>query len=439
MESYTSKLITMKKLIQLLLFTILSVSAYAQVGPSHLNIKLIPGFDSTSTQVIKNGRVRYDSTSQKFRFRQNGEWVGLGSGGSGAGLVDADYGDITVSGTGTVMTIDNGVITGAKLGAISSAQLATALSDESGSGTVVFSSYADAKVADAINNGTTTIAPSQNAVYDALNTGVVNTFTSDHVLALTDITNLKGHVRMNLTSTGNNVTVPPNSMVAFPIGTEISLIQVGTGVTTVVEGSGVTITPPAGGSLVSPGQGQPMVLKKISTDGWELYNGNAPSALTKTDDTNVTLTLGGSPTLALLAPTSITVGWAGILSTTRGGTGVSTPSGTYTPTLTNTANLSASTAYLCTWSRVGSTVTVAGRVDIDPTTTATLTTLGVSLPVASNFSSTDQAGGTAAANSVADATAGILSYATNDRVTLQYICTDVTNHSMYFTFSYQVL
>ena len=48
------------------------------------------------------------------------------------------------------------------------------------------------------------------------------------------------------------------------------------------------------------------------------------AALTKTDDTNVTLTLGGSPTTALLAATSITAGWTGQLSVARGGTGAST-------------------------------------------------------------------------------------------------------------------
>ena len=46
----------------------------------------------------------------------------------------------------------------------------------------------------------------------------------------------------------------------------------------------------------------------------------AAGALTKTDDTNVTLTLGGSPTTALLNAASITVGWSGILAPSRGGT-----------------------------------------------------------------------------------------------------------------------
>lgn len=48
------------------------------------------------------------------------------------------------------------------------------------------------------------------------------------------------------------------------------------------------------------------------------------TALTKVDDTNVTLTLGGTPTTALLAATSITVGWSGTLAVARGGTGIGT-------------------------------------------------------------------------------------------------------------------
>jgi len=46
-----------------------------------------------------------------------------------------------------------------------------------------------------------------------------------------------------------------------------------------------------------------------------------PAALTKTDDTNVTLSLGGTPTTALLQATSLTLGWTGTLSLSRGGFG----------------------------------------------------------------------------------------------------------------------
>jgi len=74
------------------------------------------------------------------------------------------------------------------------------------------------------------------------------------------------------------------------------------------------------------------------------------AALTKTDDTNVTLTLGGSPTTALVNAASLTLGWTGTLSGTRGGTGVNngsstitlggsfTTSGAFTTTLTVTGN-----------------------------------------------------------------------------------------------------
>ena len=59
---------------------------------------------------------------------------------------------------------------------------------------------------------------------------------------------------------------------------------------------------------------------------WAAVPAPTGAALTKADDTNVTLALGGSPTSALLAATSITAGWTGTLANSRGGTGT----GTYT-------------------------------------------------------------------------------------------------------------
>jgi hypothetical protein len=47
-----------------------------------------------------------------------------------------------------------------------------------------------------------------------------------------------------------------------------------------------------------------------------------PSALTRTNDTNVTLTLAGTPNTALLQATSITAGWSGTLAPARGGWGI---------------------------------------------------------------------------------------------------------------------
>jgi hypothetical protein len=56
----------------------------------------------------------------------------------------------------------------------------------------------------------------------------------------------------------------------------------------------------------------------------------AGAAMTRVDDTNVTLTLGGTPTTALLDAVSLTLGWTGTLSGTRGGTGVNNGSSTIT-------------------------------------------------------------------------------------------------------------
>lgn len=73
--------------------------------------------------------------------------------------------------------------------------------------------------------------------------------------------------------------------------------------------------------------------------GW-----NAPAALTKVDDTNVTATLGGAATTALLNAASITLGWTGQLSTGRGGSGQNWSASSGIPLLTaGTASLLNST------------------------------------------------------------------------------------------------
>lgn len=154
-------------------------------------------------------------------------------------------------------------------------------------------------------------------------------------LTVPDLTDLNGS--RILTTTGdtdqsdNLHTIYLSSSPGFTLtldpltaGTEIALINTGVGTITFANGSGVTSS-----GATSITQGNTAVVK-YQTSTTPLIIGAAasvtPAALTKTDDTNVTLILGGTPTTALLQATSITAGWTGTLSSARGGT----QTGTYT-------------------------------------------------------------------------------------------------------------
>lgn len=96
-----------------------------------------------------------------------------------------------------------------------------------------------------------------------------------------------------------------------------------------------------------------------------------PAALTKTDDTNVTLTLGGSPSTSLLAATSLALGWTGQLSVTRGGTGDSgTAWTTYSPTVAPTSGAFGSATTSAAYKTIGKTVFLSVAVNISANGTA---------------------------------------------------------------------
>lgn len=136
---------------------------------------------------------------------------------------------------------------------------------------------------------------------------------------------------------------------------------------------------------------------------------------------------------------TITVDQQGRITAASGNPVPAIVSGTYTPTLTNVANLDSSTAYACQYLRVGYSVTVSGRVDINPTLAATTTQLGISLPVASDFASSNECGGTAAASGIAGQVAAIRADAANNRAELVFTAGDVTDQPMYFSFTYTVI
>ena len=73
----------------------------------------------------------------------------------------------------------------------------------------------------------------------------------------------------------------------------------------------------------------------------------------------------------------------GITLTTVSTTQGNVSSGVYTPTLTNTTNIAASTAHSMSWVRIGNIVTCSFNVNIDPIAAVpTATTLTFTLPIA---------------------------------------------------------
>lgn len=116
-------------------------------------------------------------------------------------------------------------------------------------------------------------------------------------------------------------------------------------------------------------------------------------------------------------------------------------SGTYTPTLTNVTNVSASTAYACQYMRVGNTVTVSGKIDIDITVSGAFE-VGVSLPIASALTADEQCAGTAVGtnHTPTDADAmWIKADGTNDRAAFMGNDSGTTDHTHYFTFTYRII
>jgi hypothetical protein len=115
-----------------------------------------------------------------------------------------------------------------------------------------------------------------------------------------------------------------------------------------------------------------------------------------------------------------------------------TQGASYTPTLTNVTNVSASTANLSWYVRVGSMVVVMGFVGVDPTAAGS-TEVGISLPIASNLGANTDLIGVAAALAVSGQSAGILGDTANDRARLIWNTVDTANNNMFYLFMYRVI
>lgn len=87
-----------------------------------------------------------------------------------------------------------------------------------------------------------------------------------YTLVLTDASK---YVSMS-NGSANTLTVPPNSSVAFAVGTRLMVQQKGAGATTIAAGAGVTINAPSTVTLAIGEQYESRGLLKTATDVWEL-------------------------------------------------------------------------------------------------------------------------------------------------------------------------
>lgn len=138
------------------------------------------------------------------------------------------------------------------------------------------------------------------------------------------------------------------------------------------------------------------------------------------------LTVNGSVSLSAIATTSLL-------------NELDIVTGSYTPTLTNVANVAASTASLCYYARVSNIVIVFGNVTIDPTLgAATTTQLGMSLPIASALTTGDQLRGVVAQGTL-NLGGDIFADSTNDRANFFFASPTTSNFIYSFMFGYVIL
>lgn len=147
---------------------------------------------------------------------------------------------------------------------------------------------------------------------------------------------------------------------------------------------------------------------------------SAGAALTKVDDTNVTLTLGGAASAALVNAASLTLGWTGTLGLARGGTNanLSATGGTSQVLKQVTAGAAITVGQLAA-SDLSNGVTGSGAVvlAVSPALTGTATTENLTVGASNVLKVPNSNAPTIAANgdlgidnSVADFSSGVLEY-----------------------------
>ena len=179
--------------------------------------------------------------------------------------------------------------------------------------------------------------------------------------------------------------------------------------------------------------------------------GGTPSSMTATNLSGTAASLTSGKATVLATPRALwgnnfdgSAAITGKITASTNGIDVPTStagtcySGTYTPTVTAVTNVTINSARLCTYCRIGNTVTAAGQFNATPTVPGTVQ-IGVTLPVASNFSTIFQCGGSGATDNTVSNAVLIQADSVNKVTTLLWNATSIALQTIGFTFTYQVL
>jgi hypothetical protein len=195
---------------------------------------------------------------------------------SGVPTAVTESGDVTISDTG-VTAIASGVIVDGDINASASIALSKLATSTAGNIIVYNASGVPTSVTEtgditisdtgvtAISSGVIVNADvSTTAAIDLNKLADVSTSaqTASYTLVLADKNKV---VEMNVGS-ANTLTVPPNSSVAYPVGTQIRVLQTGAGQCTLTAGAGVTVNATPG--LKIRAQWASATLLKRATDTW---------------------------------------------------------------------------------------------------------------------------------------------------------------------------
>jgi hypothetical protein len=160
-----------------------------------------------------------------------------------------------------------------------------------------------------------------------------------------------------------------------------------------------------------------MTLQTLSGDSLGLQTNNSATDA-------ITLETGGGLSISRTAVTSPASGDGNVFS------------GTYTPSLTSTTNITSSSAFIFSYMRVGNVVTVQGRVTIVPTSAAACE-LNIALPIASDLA-LESLSGCVGPTSVY--TVGICDgNATLDTARITFLAPATTSRQWPVSFTYRVI